>query len=66
MTDPENRDLICSKCGVPLEPAETKFSYLGHDFTHAVPKCPVCGQVCLPEELVTGKMAEVETMLEDK
>jgi len=57
---------VCARCGVPLEQAEAKFSYLGHAFSHPVPKCPQCGLVCLPEELVTGKIAEVETMLEDK
>jgi len=45
---------------------ETKFSYLGHEFTHPVPKCPICGFVYIPEELATGKISEVETMLEDK
>jgi ferredoxin len=59
-------DMICARCGVPLEPAETKFSYLGHAFSHPVPKCPVCGQVYISEELVNGKISEVEALLEDK
>ena len=58
--------MICAKCKVPLEPIEARFSYLGHDFTHSVPKCPECGFVFIPEELATGKISEVETMLEDK
>ena len=58
--------LICARCGVPLEKSETKFDYLGHKFTHQVPKCPVCGMVYVSEELVGGRIQEVETMLEDK
>ena len=61
-----NNDIFCAECGVRLELIETKFSYLGHDFLHPVPKCPKCGQVCIPEEMAVGKIAEVEAMLEDK
>lgn len=59
-------NLICSRCAAPLERVETKFSYLGHTFSHPVPRCPVCGAVYISEALATGKIAEVETMLEDK
>ena len=62
----EDTNMVCAECGVPLELIETKFSYLGHDFSHPVPKCPKCGQVCIPEEMATGKIADVEAMLEDK
>lgn len=58
--------LVCARCDAALEMIETKFSYLGHEFTHPVPKCPICGFVYIPEELATGKISEVETMLEDK
>lgn len=58
--------LVCARCAVKLESIETKFSYLGHTFSHAVPKCPVCGQIYLSEKLTQGKIAEVEAMLEDK
>ncbi|MDR3364392.1 MAG: hypothetical protein LBS91_05520 [Clostridiales Family XIII bacterium] len=58
--------LLCARCGVPLERVTTKFSYLGHEFTHPIPKCPLCGQAYIPEALATGKISEVETMLEDK
>jgi hypothetical protein len=58
--------LLCAKCGEPLTLLETKFSYLGHDFTHQVPRCPSCGLAYISEDLATGKIAEVETMLEDK
>ena len=58
--------LICARCDAPLEKSETKFDYLGHTFSHTAPKCPICGMVYVPEELVMGRIAEVETMLEDK
>jgi Fe-S oxidoreductase len=58
--------LICAKCRLPLQNTETKFEYLKHEFSHAVPCCPSCDTVYVSEELATGKMLEVETMLEDK
>ena len=61
----ENR-LICARCDAPLEKCETKFDYLGHKFTHLAPKCPICGMVYVSEELAAGRIAEIETLLEDK
>ncbi len=61
---PDN--LICCKCDVPLVMGKTSFAYLKHHFTAEVPKCPRCGQVYISEELVLGKVAQVETELEDK
>ena len=58
--------LICDKCKVELEELEAQFSYLGKSFRHKVRRCPMCGQICLSEELVTGRMSEVESMMEDK
>ena len=58
--------LICSKCDLALEPKNANFSYLGHSFRAEVPRCPGCGQVYIPEELVKGRIAEVEMELEDK
>jgi hypothetical protein len=29
-------------------------------------RCPQCGQVCLDEALITGRMREVERLMEDK
>ncbi len=58
--------LICLKCNAPLAPGKTSFVYLKHHFTAEVPKCPQCGQVYISEELVLGKVAQVETELEDK
>ncbi|MDR1246069.1 MAG: FAD-dependent oxidoreductase [Clostridiales Family XIII bacterium] len=63
---PDESGLICAKCRIPLEKTETKFEYLKHEFSHAIPKCPICDRAYISEELVLGKMLEVETMLEDK
>ena len=41
-------------------------SYLGSMFPVDLRRCPKCGQVFIPEELVLGKMSEVEKLLEDK
>jgi hypothetical protein len=51
---------------VEMLPAPTGFSYLGHAFRTDVLRCPSCGQVFIPESLAKGRMAEVETTLEDK
>ena len=59
-------DLVCNRCGVPMTPIKTQFSYLKHSFHTEVPRCPKCGQVFIGEELARGRMAEVETSLEDK
>lgn len=61
-----NSTLVCSKCGVPLEPIKVNFKYLGKQFEHAVDRCPKCGQVYISEKLAKGRMAEVEKILEDK
>ena len=57
---------ICQLCGVPMEHEEVSFKYLKFNFSAPIPRCPVCGQICVPEELARGKMREVEMMLEDK
>ena len=58
--------LMCNICNLELKPANANFSYLGHSFRAEVPRCPGCGQVFIPEELVKGRIAEVEMELEDK
>lgn len=58
--------LICDRCKVELKEMDVQFSYLGKSFRHKVNRCPQCGQVCLSEELVTGRMSQVESMMEDK
>ena len=57
---------ICSKCNIELQLFRTDFSYMGRSFNTDALRCPECGQLYLPEELVRGRMAEVEYALEDK
>ena len=61
-----NENWICRKCGVPPEPKNTVFSYMGMSFSHEVKRCPKCDMVFITKELAEGKMAEVEQMMEDK
>ena len=56
----------CRRCGVDMELKETYFEYLGHGLHTKVPRCPVCGEVYIPEELASGKIADIERTLEDK
>lgn len=63
---PENCPWLCAKCRKPLEPKETRITYLGASFNVALPCCPDCGEVLVFEELATGRMLEVEKLLEDK
>lgn len=62
----EKQILICDKCKLEMEEIEANFSYLDRTFRHKVLRCPQCGQVVLSEELVTGRMSEVESLMEDK
>lgn len=59
-------DLFCDSCDIALKPAKTHFTYLGHAFQTELPRCPKCGQVFITEDLVKGRMAQVEMELEDK
>ena len=58
--------LICGKCRVPLEMKKVTLDYLGHPINHEFPCCPVCGEVYISEDIVRGKMHDVEMMLEEK
>lgn len=58
--------LICDKCNVEMQLIEVQFKYLSRSFRYKVPRCPQCGQASLPEELVNGRMSEVEAMIEEK
>ena len=58
--------LICDKCNVEMQLIEVQFKYLNRSFRYKVPRCPQCSQVSLPEELVNGRMSEVEAMIEEK
>ena len=62
----EKQILICDRCKVEMEELEAQFSYLGKSFRHKVSRCQQCGQICLSEELVNGRMSQVEAMMEDK
>lgn len=62
----KENEMYCVKCDALLVPSKTTFTYLKHEFYAELPKCPVCGQVYVSEELAKGKMAEVEAALEDK
>ena len=58
--------LVCGACQVRLAEAKANFDYMSHTFSAEVPRCPKCGQVYLSEELVKGRIAQVEMELEDK
>lgn len=62
----ENKKLICWKCRRELEMKKTDFTYLGHSFFTELPRCPECGNVYVSEELVKGRISQVEMQLEDK
>lgn len=64
--DPEQAQLVCGKCDIPLENSELVLSYMGNDFPILMPRCPSCGQGFIPEELALGKILQVERALEDK
>ncbi len=56
----------CCKCNVEMVERKTTFDYLGHEASYPVLGCRVCGQAYVPEDLADGKIAEVETLLEEK
>lgn len=62
----EEKKIRCGKCGAELVLKQVNFSYMNRTFGHEVPVCPVCGKPYISRALAEGKMAEVETLLEDK
>lgn len=58
--------ILCVKCGEYLKTGSVTLEYLGNNFPVELYKCPQCGLVFIPENLATGKMQQVEKMLEDK
>jgi RNase P subunit RPR2 len=62
----EEKKIICRKCNLALEPKEITFRYMGFHFNHTLPACPACGQVYLSEDVVNGKVKEIELLLEEK
>ena len=63
---PEDLQWMCDKCGRALVVGKVTVEYLGNQFVTELPRCPECGRVYISEELATGKIAEVEQLLEDK
>jgi RNase P subunit RPR2 len=64
--DNSKKQWKCNKCQKPLKLKNTVFEYMGRSFSHDVLVCPSCGKVFIPQSLAEGRMAEVETALEDK
>jgi hypothetical protein len=62
----QRTDWLCLKCGVHLELATVKLTYLDETFTADIPACPSCQRVFVSEENAIEKMALAEKMLEDK
>ena len=58
--------MICMKCDRELEPSKVNLDYLGHQVTQEFLTCPVCGNLFIPESIVSEKMLNVEMELEDK
>lgn len=56
----------CGRCGVALEMATVEVAYMASKYPVQLPRCPICGIVFIPEQLATGKMAQIEQLLEDK
>lgn len=63
---PESGHWQCAKCGSALEQGQVELQYLANSFTVGVLVCVPCQQALIPEDMATGKMLEVEQMLEDK
>lgn len=63
---PDEGDWTCARCGCPLAQKTLAVTYLGSAFDVSLPVCPQCGLTLVPKSLALGKMAEVETLLEDK
>ncbi len=63
---PEKGQWVCGKCNRPLEPRPIFITYLEGAFTVELAACPSCGLALVPENLATGRMLEVEQLLEDK
>jgi Zn-finger nucleic acid-binding protein len=57
---------ICNSCKVALQPGMVDLHYMGNVFNVELPVCPQCSAVLIAEDLATGKMLEVEQLLEDK
>jgi tRNA(Ile2) C34 agmatinyltransferase TiaS len=63
---PDRGDWICASCGKALELKKMQIIYLENAFDVTLPQCPRCGRAFVPKSLAEGRMAEVESLLEDK
>jgi hypothetical protein len=63
---PEDMDWTCQSCNEKMVPGMVELRYLGNVFKVELPVCPNCSAVLISEELATGRMLEVEQLLEDK
>ena len=66
MAEINESDLMCLKCNCKLEYENTSLHYIQYTVSEKFLRCPICKQVYIPEEIVLGKMVEVEETLEDK
>ncbi|UWG99018.1 hypothetical protein LPY66_09605 [Dehalobacter sp. DCM] len=67
MAEKENDSkVICCQCKIPLEISKVSIAYEGHTLSVDLPKCPLCSQVYLSEEIVRTRVHEIEKTLEDK
>lgn len=63
---PEDLKWRCDRCRCSLVVGHVSVSYMNNRFTTDLPYCPGCRTVLITEAVATGKMAEVEQILEDK
>jgi hypothetical protein len=64
--EPPSGQWHCGRCREPLQAGTAELDYLGNSFTVGVLVCLHCHQALIPEDMATGKMLEVEQLLEDK
>jgi len=63
---PEDLVWKCFRCDQQLVTESVLAKYLGNNITTQLPQCPSCYSVLISEELATGKIVEVEKLLEQK
>jgi hypothetical protein len=63
---PEDLRWRCDRCQCDLVVGQVSVAYMNNRFTTDLPYCPTCKTVLITEAVATGKMAEVEQILEDK
>ena len=63
---PEDLRWRCERCQCDLVVGQVSVAYMNNRFTTDLPYCPSCRTVLITETVATGKMAEVEQILEDK